>query len=187
LIITAISVVLIGASAHAAHAQPRPALRVAIINQAGLPAAAIEAAQHRVVAIYDAVGVAVAWAAPEATQAKLMVIIRRAPLRQIEDNKLLGIAPTANTGKGRQAMVFYREIERTAHSKAVHTNELLGYVIAHELGHLLLPPSAHSANGIMRAHWGDRDYVRIAGSSLTFTDDQVEAIRTKLANNTLQE
>jgi hypothetical protein len=29
----------------------------------------------------------------------------------------------------------------------------LGDVIAHEIGHLLLPPPAHSANGIMRAFW----------------------------------
>jgi hypothetical protein len=41
------------------------------------------------------------------------------------------------------------------------TPVILGDVITHELGHLLLGPGAHSPTGIMRGQW-DRNYLRLA-------------------------
>jgi hypothetical protein len=34
---------------------------------------------------------------------------------------------------------------------------MLGRIIAHELGHLLLGQNGHSVVGIMKARWGSRD------------------------------
>ena len=34
---------------------------------------------------------------------------------------------------------------------------MLGCAIAHEVGHLLLGPSSHSAGGIMHGEWGSKE------------------------------
>ena len=71
--------------------------------------------------------------------------------------------------------IFYDRIadhaKRTGSSVAV----LLGAVIAHEVGHLLLPAFSHSPTGIMRPHWDGR-IMRVPD----FTVDQGNTIRTRL-------
>jgi hypothetical protein len=56
---------------------------------------------------------------------------------------------------------------------------VLAYVMAHEMGHLLLPPGAHSPSGIMRPDWDGDDLRHIASGSLQFTPAQANAIRAK--------
>lgn len=49
------------------------------------------------------------------------------------------------------AYVFYNRLVDTWRTRPVDVRVVLGRVIAHELGHLLLPPGSHSNYGIMRA------------------------------------
>ena len=56
---------------------------------------------------------------------------------------------------------------------------LLGYVMAHELGHLMLPPNSHSVAGVMRPNF-DIDSRGIRGIRL-FTDAEARAIRKRLS------
>jgi hypothetical protein len=58
------------------------------------------------------------------------------------------------------------------------TARILGHVVAHEIGHLLLPPGAHSPSGIMRASL-DLELAALGG--LFFTANQAQDIRTTLA------
>src|SRR5207248_1226266 len=51
------------------------------------------------------------------------------------------------------ADVFYDRIKERALASGVSVFQILGHVMAHELGHLLLRTSHHSAIGIMRARW----------------------------------
>jgi hypothetical protein len=54
---------------------------------------------------------------------------------------------------------------------------MLAYVIAHEIGHLLMPGNVHSLTGVMQAGW-DTALVRDAArGSLTFTEAQAARIR----------
>jgi hypothetical protein len=62
----------------------------------------------------------------------------------------------------------------------MHASQLLGHVMAHEMGHLLLPYGAHSIAGLMRPAW-DRSQVRAAAEGLlTFTPDQAALIFERL-------
>jgi hypothetical protein len=54
---------------------------------------------------------------------------------------------------------------------------VLGHVIAHELGHVLLGSGEHASEGIMRANWGKADFDRAARGHLGFTALQAAAIR----------
>ena len=56
--------------------------------------------------------------------------------------------------------------------------QLLGHVIAHELGHVLLNIEAHSKTGIMRGRWNLKDLQDVSCGRLLFTSQQAEVIRT---------
>jgi hypothetical protein len=77
----------------------------------------------------------------------------------------------------RAANVIYERIRRIARRRRVASGLLLGYVIAHELGHLLLPARSHSSSGLMRP---DMDMKLAAMRKLRFTADQVALIQERL-------
>jgi hypothetical protein len=75
----------------------------------------------------------------------------------------LGI--TDSSDRYAAAFVFYdRLLALRTHSRLLPT--MLGRVIAHELGHLLMPGQAHSEVGLMRGQWGPDDLRIASGSSL---------------------
>ena len=69
-------------------------------------------------------------------------------------------------------------------SERVPTGEILGYGTAHEIGHLLLPPNAHSPTGVMRAEWSVEKLKLIRASSLHFTAEQAEAMQVEVRRRT---
>ena len=73
--------------------------------------------------------------------------------------------------------------QRALHSEPI----ILGCVIAHELGHLLLGPESHSRLGIMNAHWGPAQIRQALMGNLRFTSDQSKAIRAALQRQTKQQ
>jgi len=64
--------------------------------------------------------------------------------------------------------VYYQAVQTLATSKQAEFRPLLGYVIAHELGHLLLGPG-HSTRGVMSAAWDLRDLQAIREACLRFS------------------
>ena len=50
------------------------------------------------------------------------------------------------------AYAFYNRIVEQSLLNPIDARVLLGRVIAHELGHVLLPPNSHSLHGIMRGN-----------------------------------
>ena len=81
------------------------------------------------------------------------------------------------SGEGRLATVYANRVERLAHAASVEVARLLGYAIAHELGHLLLATAAHSRHGLMRAVWSDERVRRALEDDWRFTDGEIAAIQ----------
>ena len=78
--------------------------------------------------------------------------------------------------RARRAYIYYDRVLAMALPPDRDLVTFLGYVIAHELGHLMLPPHSHSAAGIMRGSFG------LSSRTLqTFTAKEGEAIRRRLA------
>jgi hypothetical protein len=77
------------------------------------------------------------------------------------------------------AIVFVRG--RNPSSTLAADGTHLGYVIAHELGHILLGPDAHSIVGIMRGTFLQQDWEKAAQGTLGFTRSQQKQIRTSIA------
>jgi hypothetical protein len=58
--------------------------------------------------------------------------------------------------------------------------DILGSVIAHEMGHLLLGSNAHAISGIMRAQWGIDELLRIIMGALVFLPEQSKRMRARI-------
>jgi hypothetical protein len=54
---------------------------------------------------------------------------------------------------GSLATVYVDRVARMAHAAGIDVGTLLGRVMAHEIGHLLLGTPTHGASGLMRAEW----------------------------------
>jgi len=81
------------------------------------------------------------------------------------------------------AYVFVGSLKGIADSGVVSWPVLLGHVIAHEMGHVLLGPESHSSDGVMRPHLGPEDWRRASEGQLSFNSRQRERIRTFVADD----
>jgi len=81
--------------------------------------------------------------------------------------------------QGAQAMVFYDRIEKLSLSLHVgpDTSVLLGAAIAHEIGHVLMGSTEHSAKGIMKARWGPAEFRQLACKDLRFASIDIPRLR----------
>jgi hypothetical protein len=75
-------------------------------------------------------------------------------------------------GSGVYGDVFFENAERLSEVAHVNVGDVLGHVIAHELGHLLLGRDAHSQIGIMRPQWAKEELKSLAMGRLLFTHEQ---------------
>jgi hypothetical protein len=76
------------------------------------------------------------------------------------------------------ASVYYEYAGRLA-SSGTEISTMLGCAIAHEVGHLLLGPSSHSAGGIMRGEWGPKELHLALMGRLLFASQQAKLIRAE--------
>jgi hypothetical protein len=57
---------------------------------------------------------------------------------------------------------------------------ILGCIMAHEIGHLLLAPNCHSAEGVMQAEWGQRQLRQALMKDLRFSAQQSRLIQEEV-------
>jgi hypothetical protein len=62
----------------------------------------------------------------------------------------------------------------------VPVGTVLGYALAHEVGHLLLHTGQHAVSGIMKAHWTAADRVSLAGKRMNFNGHEAASMRRQL-------
>lgn len=92
-----------------------------------------------------------------------------------------GAAFLSSDGIGVYSDVFYDRILRfTQQDRKVSPSCVLGHVLAHEIGHLLLGVNAHSVAGIMRAGWRDRELGQAEMGTLLFLPEQGNSMRARL-------
>ena|SRR5262245_15017321 len=92
----------------------------------------------------------------------------------------LGSAVVSPEGGGTIAYVLYDRLKTAAAASRWPVQDLLALVVAHELGHLLLPPGSHS-DGLMRGGWDVSELRHMHLDSLAFSPDHVALIRQRLS------
>jgi hypothetical protein len=115
---------------------------------------------------------------PDQTEIAL-VIMARAPagLKPM----VLGVA-NSDPEIGPAAFVFYNRVLSFYDGiNSSDTGVLMGYVIAHELGHILQSEPGHSAYGVMKARWTKTDVHAMLQHQISFTKADSKQIRIAIA------
>ena len=148
-------------------------------NYFRLPSDVLARAEREAARVYEAAGVRVVWihgddeAEREAGGRHLVVLLLDTDMmhRKIGNDRIDDdVLGTASRGTGR-AFVFTQRVIERALSSGHESAQLIGRVMAHEIGHLVLQQAGHSASGIMRANLSFR-----TRSLATFTKPQVDEI-----------
>jgi hypothetical protein len=79
---------------------------------------------------------------------------------------------TPMAASGTRIHIFYDRVSESA----ANAPNLLGYVLAHEIGHVLQGVARHSGDGIMKAHWDGHDQNLMAAYELRFTPEDAALI-----------
>ncbi|HEY6290998.1 MAG TPA: hypothetical protein VI455_05470 [Terriglobia bacterium] len=104
-------------------------------------------------------------------------IVAQRPARGLPA-ETLGFAALETGSGGQYAGIFYRSAADAASRLQADVYLMLGCVLAHEIGHMLLGPRSHSPDGIMRARWTREDLLRAGQRSLRFTPEQSARVRS---------
>ncbi len=179
--------------------RPRRApLSIGIYDHARVHPEQLDRAREAVGRLFTAIDVRIDWAGPyypsdlrsdsrlkAPIQAPdLAVLILSAKMTQALETRedSLGCATGTGLARGHIAYVFHDRLAHVAWPGDELVN-LLSLVIAHEIGHLLLPYGSHSDTGVMRSDWSVADLRRIDVARLGFTPPQVAAIRRRLSGD----
>ena len=183
-----------GRTAFAGQGEPSTII-LHVHNYAQVPSAVLARAEGEATRIYRALGVGLVWidlTAPSAypppeTLSRLHLTISIMSGVMVERKgaagDVMGAAPGTLEQRGRLAYVFYTRVALLAQGAPNDAeSKILGHVLAHEMGHLLLPANSHSQSGVMRADWDSQQLRRMVNGVLQFTPEQGELIRSHVSS-----
>lgn len=100
---------------------------------------------------------------------------------EFSEGALAAAFPFANGGVG--IVVFLDRLQRMTEMPA-RPEILLGHVLAHEIGHMLMgtDSDSHSPACLMKAHWNRMEIARIAIEPMKFTPEHAAYIRANLGS-----
>ena len=110
------------------------------------------------------------------------LIVRIIPHARTLGEDIFGVS-FVDHDTGTYADLFFEPIEQLHEQyKDIALAPILGGVLAHELGHLLLGSNAHSRDGIMQPHWTKEQLVQAAMGRMRFGKEEAAKMRTRLAS-----
>ena len=175
-----------------------PTLTVRIYDYAGLSEAMLHRAAEKTRHVYRTAGIETLWmqcrvsldqpeknpgceAEPGPTVLQMKILPEVMAKRFGLGEGVFGFAlPPREGGFGNVASIFYDRVRGLAETSGTPADVVLGHMLAHEAGHLLLGVSSHSAKGIMHAPWRGDDLQRAEMGGLKFTREQAERMRRQV-------
>jgi len=179
-------------------AEPSPKFTVFVYNYAALPAEVLKQTEAEAARIYRHEGIEVEWldcplspgeasqftacqipSGPTRLAVRILSQSMAERLRQAQES--FGFALYPDDGSfATVANVFAHDAEQLADRRGIRQGVILGHLVAHEVGHLLLGAGSHSAVGIMHATWHLKELEIIRQGAMTFTPKEAERMRTNI-------
>jgi len=182
----------------------RPRIVVRVYNYAHVSDATLREAKREASTIFREAGVDTQWvdcplilaeaknyAACQQLFGLAVLTLRIVPRSMVEQDvptTALGFALQGFDGKpGRIANVFFHRVEETANAGQAFRFHILGNVMAHEVGHLLLGTNCHSPTGIMKAKWNRQEMQPASQGLLGFTPKESTLMRENVLSRIMQQ
>jgi len=167
-------------------------VKVSVFNDAQIDDGRLTKAERVAAELFAHAGIQIDWmncgnptekdeeraACSEAAFPKHLQVRVRQQSRTLKESTL-GLSYLGKDGIGCHADVFYAGIAPIAQEAHLSPETILGLVFAHELGHLLLGDSSHSASGIMRATWQRPELSAAGKGALGFTEIQGRKMKAR--------
>lgn len=199
-LMTALSIACARPSAASECLENRPSVTVQIRDYAHVKAKSLAKATEIAGRIYKRAGVGIEWLtvvsqdvgsmhdAPRADGTPLpiaqltidIVTPSIAKRRGYADDVLGFVSVPPEGGMGRIGNVVYERIKDVAAGGTSSTSEILGVIIAHDIGRLILGAGSGTLNGVMTRSWGRQDLERVNPLALAFTPAETERLRATL-------
>jgi hypothetical protein len=174
-----------------------PQVSVNVYNDPGVPANALLRAERSAGGIFRTAGLHVTWKSCENVPQDLSsqqgcgktggvsLSIRVIPHPLTRTDSVFGTSFLDEHGSGIYGDIFFDNVQHMSEAAHVNLGDVLGHVIAHEIGHLLLGRDAHSQAGIMRPHWYKEELKSLAMGRLLFTNEQGRWMTEKVSTGSI--
>jgi len=173
-------------------------IEIQVYNYSGVSAATLEQAEREAARIYSRMDIGISWldcpltaeqaaqnttcgqgASPTRLTIRLLsnVMTERLPL----GGDIFGLALLpVDSGFGITANVCAGRAREMAEARHVPEGVLLGHLVAHEAGHLLLGSSRHSVKGLMHIPWQGKELQMMSQGAMLFTSGEAKRIRAQV-------
>jgi len=178
---------------------PEPHVAISVYDYAHVSTGLLGAAEEDARRVFRQAGIETVWttcfpkpekAEPDGCSAvdskhlTLKILPRAIAAHVRERTDVLGTALVDEKGVGFYAYVFYDRVQRVEKQRKLG-HALLGNVLAHEIGHLLMGSNSHSVSGIMSAHWYGEELRRISQAAMFFAPSESRIMRDRGASRQL--
>lgn len=170
-------------------------ITVVVNDGGGTSGAVLNQAETVASRIFADAGIEVAWVncsgrfvdeACRVTDGSRQFVLHIVPTGRTSTDSVFGMAFLGQDGSGKYCDVFFDRIAEAHRSFGTDTSELLGTVVAHEIGHLLLGSHAHSQVGIMAPVWAEENLRNIGMGHLLFTPQQSSLMKARTGRQGLR-
>lgn len=168
-----------------------PMLSVHLYDQAGVRARTLNCGTAEAARLFRAAGIRVDWEQPSAEAPEDQGIdMTNAASRRIETRRYLVVRLVRGTPanvfpgalgfalpfahRGAHVTIFYDRMEALTKSVNAPMYVILGNVIAHEMGHVLLGSSDHAKGGLMQERWGAASWRLASAGVLAFGREEAK-------------
>jgi len=170
-----------------------PQISVSVYDDAGVPRDMLARAEGQARKIFWRAGLDVSWldcspanrarcAAAFEIGSPFHLMLRITPnVASATSDTAFGVAFLGADGTGRYGDVFWKRAQDLERNSRADVALILGSIMAHEMGHLLLGSNAHGIGGIMQAHWEPSELRRISMGSLLFLPEQGKRMRARVS------
>ncbi len=158
-----------------------PSLCIRLRNEASVPAQTLVAAQTVMRRIYQDAGFEIVWGDDDGSSSECIIVKVEAQAVVPSSAAVMGVA--LRRGRVKTADIFLLRVSDVARKHKLPLSTLLGHVMAHEIGHLLLPADSHSSKGLMRATWDGPQIQNARIGKLGFTAIETNLMTRRLADH----
>jgi hypothetical protein len=179
--------------------KPESKIQVFVYNYAGVSSETLARAEREAARIYSRTGIETEWLdcpltpdqaaqfpacqlQPSPARLALRILSRPMAERIGLSQATFGSALLPEDGGfGMTAQVCAHCCEELAKGDQTLHAAVLGHVMAHELGHLLLGIGSHGATGLMHVPWHHKELENVAQGALLFTSSEGEKMRRQVS------
>lgn len=176
-------------------ATENPQLVVYVYNDAQASLETLTSAEQHAGRIFSKAGLDITWrncpcsdetfGSGENTGPSVLVLHVTTHIAATTSDPTFGVAFLDENGVGRYADIFWQKVQQFQQGSQANLAAILGSVMAHEMGHLLLGSNAHAIGGIMQPRWNAPELRRIAMGTFLFLPEQVQRMHARVSRATL--